>query len=77
MAAKTRHRWPLCRTSGKHRYRLHADAIEALHQIQWQKDEARFWGVPTSRRECRTYKCPSCGGYHLTSASERPLATAA
>ncbi len=51
-----------CPTTGKVRFFDHKDAVRALHSIK----SAVGQGLGT-RKERRSYECPFCKGWHLTS----------
>lgn len=56
------------RQCGKLRYPDHRAAVLALHSAA----AARVLEGPASRRhERRTYRCPTCHGWHLTSREAR------
>ena len=59
-----------CPTTGKHRFRDHAEAVEALHSAQNARQRAELAGVASRRRERRAYSCAACNGFHLTSQSQ-------
>lgn len=53
--------------SGKARYRDKTEAVHALHSVK-NNAERQLEQFGTSRRkESRTYRCPECKGWHLTS----------
>jgi hypothetical protein len=53
--------------SGKARYRDKTEAVHALHCVK-NNAERQLEDFGTSRRkESRTYRCPDCKGWHLTS----------
>lgn len=54
-------------TSTKVRFRDHREAVRALHFAQNSRVTAELLGLETRRRECRTYVCDVCRGWHLTS----------
>ena len=60
-----------CDASGKHRFRDHREAIEALHRAGNSRKCASERGVASPRREVRSYLCKSCHGWHLTSQGQR------
>lgn len=51
-----------CPRTGKVRFFDHKDAIKALHVIMGKPDHES-----DKRRERRSYECPFCKGWHLTS----------
>ena len=55
-----------CPTTGKIRFFDHKDAVRALHFI---KGEARYGSG--KRKERRSYECPFCKGWHLTSQPDK------
>lgn len=59
-----RHECPICDLSGKRRYRDQSQARDALGVAAWQRATGN-----RRRRECRVYRCPACGGWHLTSVA--------
>lgn len=53
--------------SGKVRFKDHRQAVEALHSTQnHSANQIQKFG-DTRRREVRSYSCPICKGWHLTS----------
>jgi hypothetical protein len=56
---------------GKVRFRDHEEAVEALHRADCARSRSVADGATSTHRAVRTYYCPRCGGYHLTS---RPAA---
>lgn len=59
-----------CPATRKLRYRDHREAVRALHRITTIRHRDLESGVPSElvkRREVRDYRCPACGGHHLTS----------
>lgn len=74
MAHGTRRRLDRNCISGKVRFRDHRDAVNALHQIANARSVARDLQLTSNRRECRTYRCTACKGWHLTS---RPMSVPA
>lgn len=64
-----RHRLPHCPTSGKVRYRDHAQASDGLRSAKEARLRQQSAGVESRRRETRSYKCPDCRGWHNTSRS--------
>jgi len=65
------HGLPLCST-GKLRFRSREQAQAALVQAKHARVAAHALGRPSSRNEQRSYQCPTCSGWHLTS---QPLRT--
>ncbi len=65
-----------CHVSGKRRFRDHRHAVRALHGAARCRRAAVLDGVVTSRRECRSYLCDWCDGWHLTSQKEWGIVTA-
>ena len=55
-----------CPTTGKIRFFDHKDAVRALHSI---KGEAGYGSG--KRKERRSYECPFCKGWHLTSQPDK------
>ena len=55
-----------CPTTGKIRFFDHKDAVRALHFI---KGEAGYGSG--KRKERRSYECPFCKGWHLTSQQDK------
>jgi hypothetical protein len=51
----------------KRRFRDHEEAVDVLHRIQAIRQSAELDGIPTRRREVRSYTCDRCHGVHLTS----------
>lgn len=60
-----------CDASGKHRFRDHREAIEALHRASNARQRASARGESSARREIRGYRCKTCHGWHLTSQAPR------
>jgi hypothetical protein len=56
--------------SGKVRFKDHNHAVSALHKAKNQRTIAQENQVETSRKECRSYKCKLCKGFHLTSKAD-------
>lgn len=69
----SRHRYPLCPTSGKIRYGERKDVKMAMRQADCDRSRARLNGVTCSRYEVRSYSCSDCRGWHLTSKPARPV----
>ncbi|MEP7192964.1 MAG: hypothetical protein ABI903_08885 [Actinomycetota bacterium] len=65
------HRYPICPTSGKIRYGEPKDIKLAMRQADHDRARARLNKVTCSRREVRSYECPDCSGWHLTSQPAR------
>lgn len=59
--------WGKCKVTGKRRFRDHREAVKALRGAVTKRHFAEIDGVPTHRRERRTYECSACSGWHLTS----------
>jgi hypothetical protein len=66
------HRYPICPTSGKVRYREVNDTKVALRRADRDRNRARESKVACSRREVNGYLCSDCDGWHLTSQPARP-----
>lgn len=66
MASRAR----ICFLTGKRRFRDHSLAVRVLHHAARCRAEAAADGYKTIRRECRTYECDSCNGWHVTSQAE-------
>jgi hypothetical protein len=68
---------PVCSPKGKKRYRDKKSAIQVLQVAQ----AAAALDPDSRRRESRTYRCPDCNGWHLTSqplrAYQGPAGTSA
>jgi len=71
--SQNRFRDGFCRGTGKKRWRDHGEAVRALHQAANARRDVdrRGGGASTDHREVRTYRCGSCGGWHLTSQQSR------
>jgi hypothetical protein len=67
------HRYPICPASGKIRYGELKDIKLTMRQADWDRSRARMNEVACSRREIRSYECPDCRGWHLTSKPARPI----
>jgi len=67
------HRYPICPASGKVRYGERKDIKLAMRQADWDRSRAAMNEVACSRREIRSYECPDCSGWHLTSKPSRPI----
>ena len=67
------HRYPLCPVSGKVRYGERKDVRLVLRGAARDRSRARLNEVACSRREIRSYRCPDCRGWHLTSQPARPI----
>jgi hypothetical protein len=65
------HRYPICPTSGKIRYGEPKDIKLAMRRADRDRSSARLNKVACSRREVRSYECPDCNGWHLTSQPAR------
>ena len=68
----SRHRNPICESSGKIRYRERRDVKFALRRADGDRSRARLNDVACSRRETSGYLCSDCDGWHLTSQQTRP-----
>lgn len=64
-SAKTYRSKKKCEHSGKVRYRTQKDASNALSVVSFHASQGH-----EGRTEKRTYNCPSCAGWHLTSQPE-------
>jgi hypothetical protein len=67
------HRFPICPTSGKVRYRELNDTKVALRRADRDRHRARVNKVACTRAEINGYHCPECDGWHLTSQPARPV----
>ncbi len=67
----SRHRFPVCQSTGKVRYREPQDVKGALRRADRDRSRARFHEVACSRREVDGYRCSDCDGWHLTSKPAR------
>lgn len=56
-----------CRATGKLRWPDHLSAIRVTHSAARSRVAAAERGVPSRRREARTYQCDACQGWHTTS----------
>lgn len=65
-----RHSLPMCPGSGKVRYRDAHQAKHGLDSCKWRRADDLGCRGTSHRDEIRSYKCPDCRGYHLTS---RPI----
>jgi len=64
---RPRHKFAVCAESGKQRYRSRRDGLEILTRTRHIAAKYEMNGLPCRRKECRVYKCDTCGGWHLTS----------
>ena len=63
-----RGRFQLCSRGLKRRFRDHREAVSALQAARNVREaQLRTGDKVIRRRECRSYECPSCRGWHLTS----------
>jgi hypothetical protein len=62
-----RHTLPTCPETGKIRYRDRHQVSDGLRSAKWQRDLDLRTSGETNRRETRSYRCPSCDGWHTTS----------
>ena len=69
----SRHRDPICESSGKVRFREPKDIKRALRRADQGRSRARLNDVACSRREIESYSCSDCNGWHLTSQQARPV----
>lgn len=69
----SRHRYPLCPSSGKIRYGERKDVKLAMRQADSDRSRARLNDAACSRYEVRSYSCSDCRGWHLTSKPTRPV----
>ena len=67
----SRHRYPICATTGKVRFRERKDVKLALRKADRDRSRARLNELPCRRRETHGYMCSDCDGWHLTSQSVR------
>ena len=67
------HRYPICPASGKIRYGELKDVKLTMRQAASDRSRARLNEVSCSRREIRSYECPDCSGWHLSSTPARPV----
>ena len=59
---------PVCSPNGKKRFRDKKSALQVLQHAQ----ATAALHPDSRRRETRTYRCPDCNGWHLTSKPLRP-----
>jgi hypothetical protein len=64
---RTRRTWAKCSATGKVRFRDHDSATKALVEAKISASWNAVRDLPSSRAETRTYRCPHCRGWHLTS----------
>jgi hypothetical protein len=69
----SRHRFPICQTTGKVRFRERKDVKLALRHADRRRSQALLDGVACNRREVQGYSCSECNGWHLTSQPVRPV----
>jgi hypothetical protein len=62
------HAVPVCE-NGKLRYRSREQAQDALVKARHAQVTAEALGRSTGHREKRSYACPTCAGWHLTSSA--------
>jgi hypothetical protein len=60
-----------CQMSGKKRFRDRKEAKRVVIYARRMKLRAEREGYLTNRFENRTYRCPDCGGWHVTSQSPK------
>jgi hypothetical protein len=65
--SRRNHIYPRCPATGKVRFGEHKDATQALRQARQAAQSAARQVLPSRRREARSYRCPHCRGWHLTS----------
>jgi hypothetical protein len=53
--------------SGKKRFRDKRECVSWLHHAANARVRAEADGVPTNHRAVRSYQCPDCRGFHVTS----------
>ena len=61
----------VCSRSLKRRFRDHKEAIRALHGARAIRNREIELTGGSNRNELRTYSCPDCIGWHLTSQPKR------
>ncbi len=61
-----------CPASGKVRFRDQREAVRALQSCDNARQRAAELRAESRRRECRTYYCDDCRGWHTTSQETRP-----
>lgn len=71
-----KHRFPLCPSTGKIRYHERNDATYAVRSARRMRSRAAVHGGSCTNRVERSYRCPDCLGWHLTSQPRRPKPTA-
>ena len=69
----SRHRYPICPTTGKVRFRERKDVKLALRRADRDRSRARLNEVACCRRETQGYMCSDCHGWHLTSQPARSV----
>lgn len=57
----------ICEASGKQQYESETSAQKALRHIRLMNRKHR---KRSNKIPCRTYRCPHCHGWHLTSSKE-------
>lgn len=66
------HHHPVCQTTGKLRYRDSHQVAHALEGARRQRVAEAAHLREITRHEIRSYRCDSCGGFHLTSQVPGP-----
>lgn len=56
-----------CSRARKIRFRDHEEAVAFLHRACTSRKRAKEAESQSRRREVRTYECPTCNGWHVTS----------
>lgn len=67
-----RHHHAVCETTGKVRYRDSHQVAHALEGARRRRAAEAVYLGEVTRHEVRSYRCDSCGGFHLTSQASGP-----
>ena len=65
------HRFPTCLATGKVRFGERHDANLFLEHARHSRAAQQLEAGQPRRRETRSYRCPDCHGWHVTSQAKR------